>query len=91
MSLEEVHQELRGLLGTQCTVYPAEDGSVRVWPWVASVCQVYAAKGHVLKKATEVTTETHARHLVLEFLDGESEDTLEKSLQKEVGSICLKV
>lgn len=88
MTLDELQQELRDLLSTQCTFYPGAS-NVSVWPWVVSVCHVYKQKGHILKNVEEVPSYIHVRHLKLEYLEGESLETLKKSITNEVKGIRL--
>ncbi len=89
MTLDELQQELRDLLSTQCTFYPGAS-TVSVWPWVVGLCHVYKQKGHILKDFEEIPSDLHAKFLKLEFLEGHTLETFRKSVREEAQSITIK-
>jgi hypothetical protein len=89
LPLDDVQEQLRWLLGSQCTVFSGED-SVSVWPWVVGLCHVYKQKGHILKDFEEVPSGVHAKFLKLEFLEGHTLETFRKSVREEAQSITIK-
>ncbi len=89
LPLDDVQEQLRWLLDSQCTVFSGGEDSVSVWSWVVGLCHVYKQKGHILKDFEEVPSGVHAKFLKLEFLEGHTLETFRKSVREEARSVTL--
>jgi hypothetical protein len=85
-TLDELEQQLRDLLSSQCTFYTGRE-TASVWPWVVALCNAYKQKGHIVKEVTESPSYMHVRHIRLEFLEGHTLESLKKSVVEEARKI----
>lgn len=83
----ELERQLRDILSSQCSMYRLDDESINTWPWIQDVCRVYAEKNHIIKSVMSLPSDIHAVKLNIEYLDGESIETLKKSINSEVYKI----
>lgn len=88
LPLDDVQEQLRWLLDSQCSVFPGED-YVTVWPWVVGLCHVYKQKGHILKDFEESPSDIHAKFLKLEFLEGHTLETFCKSVREDARNVTI--